>query len=158
MSARQHFLADRLLAGAAGVAMVALTATVLLGVITRALGDPLIFTDEVSRFLMIWVACLGWMLATRNRSHIRIRFFFDKLPEAGRRWAEIIMQFLIALFGLLLIAHGSELMRRNFDIEATTVPLSMAVVYAPVVLGGLVALIEACVAARDSFRTGEAGK
>jgi hypothetical protein len=36
-------------------------------VITRALDDPLIWTDEMARLLLVWVAALGWMLATRRR-------------------------------------------------------------------------------------------
>ena len=68
---------------------VALLAVVMLGVITRALGDPLIWTDEISRFLMVWVAVAGWLLATRRRAHIRIRFFHDLLPKRSWGAAEI---------------------------------------------------------------------
>ena len=127
----------------------------LLGVVTRALGDPLIWTDEMSRFLMIWAACVGWMLATRKRSHIRIRYFHGKLPAPARRIVEILTQFSIALFGLLLIVHGAELVRRNYDMEATSVPLSMAVIYLPAMLGGAVALAEALAAMLDAWQDRE---
>src|SRR5690348_6525492 len=67
----------------AAVTLTALTLAVLAGVISRALGDPYAWTDEASRILMIYVAALGWVLASRGRAHIRIRFFHDLLPA---RW------------------------------------------------------------------------
>ena len=81
---------------------VALLAVVMLGVITRALGDPLIWTDEISRFLMVWVAVAGWLLATRRRAHIRIRFFHDMLPQRAWRAAEIVIQCGILALGTML--------------------------------------------------------
>jgi len=55
--------------------VIALLVCVALGVVTRALGEPLIWTDELSRFLMVWLAVFGWVLASRKRIHVRIRFF-----------------------------------------------------------------------------------
>jgi hypothetical protein len=49
--------------------VVALLGVVMLGVITRTVGDPLIWTDELSRFLMVWLAVFGWILASRKRIH-----------------------------------------------------------------------------------------
>ena len=57
-----------------GVLLLAsLLVTVLLGVITRAADAPLIWTDEGARFLMVWLACTGWMIAGRRRRNARNR-------------------------------------------------------------------------------------
>ena len=81
--------------------VIALLFCVALGVVTRALGDPLIWTDELSRFLMVWLAVLGWVLASRKRIHVRIRFFQDRLPKPAHRLVEIVIQAAMALFGAL---------------------------------------------------------
>lgn len=122
---------------------VALLAVVMLGVITRALGDPLIWTDEISRFLMAWVAVAGWLLATRRRAHIRIRFFHDMLPTYGWRAAEIVIQGGIVLLGILLAWHGLDVAIRNHDMEALSLPLSLAWMYVPIVVAGLVTAAQA---------------
>ena len=44
---------------------------------------------------------------------------------------------------LLLAAYGLELVRRNLDVEATSVPLSMAWLYLPLLLGGLSTALQA---------------
>ena len=128
---------------AAAAALALLLLCVMLGVATRALGDPLIWSDEVARFLMVWLAVLGWLLASRRRVHIRIRFFSDRLPAALRRPIELAIQLAVALFGLLIVWHGRDLVSRNFDVEATTVPLPMSFIYLPVVLAGLVTAAQA---------------
>ena len=47
------------------------------------------------------------------------------------------------LFGGLIVWHGRDLVSRNFDVEATTVPLPMSFIYLPVVLAGLVTAAQA---------------
>ncbi|MFI5011930.1 MAG: TRAP transporter small permease [Hyphomicrobiales bacterium] len=133
--------------------MVALLGTVLAGVVTRALDEPLIWTDEVSRLLMVWLAVFGWVLACRRRGHIRVRFFRDLLPERARRIAEILMQLAVMLFGVLIVWFGVQLVIRNIDLQATTVPISMSWLYAPICLAGLVTAAQAVGEIREHLRT-----
>lgn len=127
---------DRAMEMFAGFLIVALLVCVTLGIVTRALGDPLIWTDEVSRFLMLWVAVFGWVLASRKRVHIRIRFFHDLLPPRAWRAAELVMQSAMILFGLLAGWYSIHLVAVNHDLEATTVPISMSWMYVPMVFAG----------------------
>lgn len=133
---------DRAMEAVAALLIVALLVTVTLGIVTRAMGEPLIWTDEVSRFLMLWVAVVGWVMASRRRVHIRIRFFHDMMPARGWRTAEALMQFAMMLFGALTLWYSIHLVQANYDLEATTVPLSMGLLYAPMVLAGLVTLLQ----------------
>lgn len=136
---------DRAMEVIAAILLVALLVTVTLGIVTRAAGEPLIWTDEVSRFLMLWVAVTGWILASRRRAHIRIRFFHDMLPVRGWRAAEAAMQLAMVLFGGLITWYSIHLVQANYDLEATTVPFSMGLLYAPMVLAGLVTSIQGLV-------------
>ena len=54
---------DRALEAAACLLLLVLLLTVLAGVVSRAAGDPLIWTDEGARLVMVWLACFGWMIA-----------------------------------------------------------------------------------------------
>ena len=131
--------------GAAIVAcglVVALLADVSLGAITRSLGDPLIWTDELARFLMVWLAVAGWILASRKRLHVRIRFFQDLLPARGHRSVEFAIQLAMALFGALILVYGAGLVVKNRDLEATTLPIAMAWMYVPLLPAGAVTLAQ----------------
>jgi TRAP-type C4-dicarboxylate transport system permease small subunit len=133
----------------------ALLAVVMLGVITRALDDPLIWTDEISRLLMVWVAVAGWLLATRRRAHIRIRFFQDLLPKRAWRAAEIVIQCGILAFGLLLAWYGLDIVERNRDMEALSLPISLAWMYVPIVAAGLITAAQAVGEIVERLRDGD---
>jgi TRAP-type transport system small permease protein len=133
---------DRAAAFIACVLVIALLGCVALGVITRGLGDPLIWTDELSRFLMVWLAVFGWILASRKRIHVRIRYFQDLLPARGHAAVEVAFQLAMTLFGVLITAYGIGLVSKNHDLEATSLPLSMAWMYVPMVLAGAVTAVQ----------------
>lgn len=134
---------DRALAVLAGAFVVVLLGTVTAGVVFRALNDPLSWTDEAAGFLMVWVACLGWMIGTRKRAHIRIRVFMDKLPRSAWNMAEVVFQLGVALLGGVIAWYSVTLIRTNSDIEAISMPIAVAWMYAPMLPAGLLTLLHA---------------
>jgi len=136
---------DRLLRLAAGTLVVVLLGTVVAGVVSRALNHPLSWTDEASGYLMVWLACLGWMIATRQSAHIRIRVFQDLLSRRSWRGTEIVIQAATALLGAVIAGYSVHLIRSNADIEALALPLSTAWMYVPMLPAGLMTLLQALV-------------
>jgi len=133
---------DRAIEAFAVVVLLAMLTAVMLGVITRAYDDPLIWTDEASRYLLVWTSALGWVIASRRRVHIRITFFVDLLPKALRHGFEALLQAAVALLGLLLVWQGAELVQRNYDLEATAMPISVSWLYVPLILIGVFVLVQ----------------
>ena len=136
-------LGDRLLHVAAGTLTVVLLLTVTAGIVFRAANHPLSWTDEASGFLMVWLACLGWMIATRRNGHIRIRFFQDLLPRHPWRWTESVIQVCMAVLGAVIAWNSIHLIRTNSDIEAMAMPISVAWMYVPLLPAGLMTLGQA---------------
>ena len=145
---------DRAAALIACVLLVALLACVSLGVVTREFGAPLIWTDELSRFLMVWLAVFGWVLASRKRIQVRIRYFQDLLPPRVHKSVEIVIQLALALLGVLVAGYSVGLVVKNHDLEATTLPLSMSWMYAPMVLAGAVTAVQGIAELIDTLRGG----
>jgi TRAP-type C4-dicarboxylate transport system permease small subunit len=143
---------DGLLNAVAAMFVVVLLLTVTAGVVSRALGHPFSWTDELSGFLMVWLACLGWMIATRRRAHIRIRFFMDKLPAQPWRWSECLIQTGVAVFGGVVAWNSIHLMRVNSDVESMALPFSTAWMYAPLLPAGLVTMLQALGDLRQQLR------
>ena len=152
MMQRAWFTLDRGIEALACIILIALLSSVTLGVVTRALDDPLIWTDEISRFLMVWLAVFGWILASRRRTHVRIRFFQELLPRPAWKAAEFVIQVALLIFGIGVAVFSVGLTVRNFDLEATTVPISFAWMYAPMVLAGAVT---ACQALSEMIEIGQ---
>jgi TRAP-type C4-dicarboxylate transport system permease small subunit len=143
---------DRAIEVAACLLIATLLTTVLLGVLTRAWNDPLAWTDELARFLMVWLAMAGWILCTRKRGHVRIRFFQNLLPTRVAGGLEIVIQCGMLILGLLAVWFGVDLVRRNADLDATSLPISMAWIYAPLVPAGLATALQAVSEAAAPFR------
>ena len=134
---------DRVLEVLAGLLVVALLGTVALGILTRAEGDPLDWTDELARFFMIWLAMFGWIVASRRRGHVRIRFFKDLLPPPLWRLEEAVIQAGMVVLGAVVTYFGVNLVGRNWDLEATSLPISMAWMYVPLIPAGAVTTLQA---------------
>ena len=135
--------ADAALALLCAVLLAALLAVVSIGVFSRGAGNPVAWSDELARYLLVWLGFAGTMLAARRRSHIRIDVFVDRLPASARRIAEIAIQALVGAFGLALAWHGFDLIGRNMDVEAISMPVPQALLYLPLPLVGLVLAIQA---------------
>jgi TRAP-type C4-dicarboxylate transport system permease small subunit len=133
---------DKATAFLACVLVAALLVCVSLGVVTRTMGAPLIWTDEFSRFLMVWLAVFGGILASRKRLHVRIRFFQDLLPAHAHKAVELSIQFAVTLFGTMICVFSVGLVNKNMDLEATSLPISMSWMYVPMVLAGLVFAVQ----------------
>lgn len=134
---------DRSVAGVSVLGLVALLCIVTLGIVGRAVGAPFPWTEELSGYLMVWLACLGTILATRNRAHIRIRVAIDLLPAPARRASEVATQLLVATIGAVLFVKGIDLVHKNSDIEAVAMPISTAWMYLPLIPTGAVVVAQA---------------
>lgn len=137
----RHF--DALLKILASVLVVVLLGTVNAGVIFRAINHPLSWTDAISGFLMVWLACLGWMIATRHGSHIRIRLLQDRLPPVTWRATEVLIQRAVATIGAVVAYKCIHLVQVNADIEAVSLPVSTAWMYAPLIPAGALTVLQA---------------
>lgn len=133
----------RLLQIVSGALVVALLLVVTAGIVSRALNEPLIWTDEISGFLMVWLACAGWVLATVNGSHIRVRLLHEKMPPGLWRAADASFQIAAILLGGLIAWKSIALIEANRDIEAVSLPISSAWMYAPLLPAGLASALQA---------------
>jgi TRAP-type transport system small permease protein len=123
---------DRLIRAAAVALLLALLACVVVGVVSRQVGSPVAWSDEMAQYLLVWTGFVGWMIAARRRSHIRIGVFVDMLPRAARLVAEIAIQLSVIVFALLLLRWGTPLIERNWDVEWVSLALPGGLLYLPI--------------------------
>jgi TRAP-type transport system small permease protein len=137
-------VSDGALRAAAFLLLMSLLGCVVAGVVSRQLGAPVPWTDEAAQYLLVWTGFVGWILAARRRSHIRIDVFVDVLPDAPRRAVEVVIQLGVVGLALAMMWYGPVLIERNLDVTWISVPLSAAILYIPVPIAGAAVLIQAC--------------
>ena len=74
-----------MLEGVTIIFIVVMLGSTLIGVADRfVLGIGLSWTEELSRFLLVWASLLAAAVATKRRSHFRVAFVIERLSRAGK--------------------------------------------------------------------------
>lgn len=108
-------------------------AIVLLQVFMRYfLGSPLVWSEELARYLFVWVSFIGWIFATRNGTHIRIGAFTDRLSPPVKKAIAFLNFALMLIFSIVLIRYGFRMLLKNLDVPTVTLFFTYSVVYAAV--------------------------
>lgn len=134
------------------VCMLAMLAVVVLGVAFRAANNAISWTDELAQYLLVWVGFLGWIIASRRRSHIRIGVLIDRLPSAARVAAELLIQVLVIALAVILLWQAQGLIARNIDVYAVTLPFPSAMLYALLPVLGVALILQAVADMVDAVR------
>lgn len=96
--------------------LVLLVLDVWLGVLVRyVIPLPLTFTEELARYLMIWMALLAVSSGIAHREHIGVEFVFGRLPARLRRWLAIAFNLIAFLFFFALFWYGLGFASRGFS-------------------------------------------
>lgn len=118
-----------------------MTLDVLWGVFTRyALGNQGSWTDELARFLMIWVGILGAAYASGKNLHIAIDLLPQYLNEKNNKRLEILIAAIVVLFVFaVFIIGGIRYTYISFALGQSSPALNipMGVVYAIFPFAGL---------------------
>jgi len=140
MSQRWRPRIDRFLERLLAILMATMVLNVCWQVATRFLfRSPNSYTEELARFLLIWVGLLGASYAFGKRMHLAI----DLLGRARPRWQGALRTLALAAtaaFGLVALAGGGgRLVALTLDLGQTSAALgwNLGYVYLVVPLSGL---------------------
>ncbi|EWH10485.1 aspartate kinase [Catenovulum agarivorans DS-2] len=145
---------DRILRVFLAVLMGLLVIDVTWQVLTRfILPQPSSFTEEVARFLLIWVSLLGAAYAYRLSSHLGFDLMVKKLAAKEAVFFVRLCSVLVAIFAIaVLIVGGGNLVLLTWSLGQFSPVLNvpMAFVYAVVPLSGILFLIYSCLFFMDA--------
>jgi len=120
------------LVGLMGLAVI----NVLWQVLSRyVLGDPSSFTQELARFLLIWVGVLGAGYGVGQHDHLALELLPERLEGRARAWLRIAIQICILFFaGGVLIGGGLRLVYIQLSLGQTSASLNVPLGYVYLVL------------------------
>jgi TRAP-type C4-dicarboxylate transport system permease small subunit len=151
---RFRTIVDGTLSVALVVLMAALVVDVLWQVFTRfVLRSPSSYTEELARYLLIWVGLLGAAYATGRNRHLAVDLLPNRLRGLNRVRLERAIQAVIFVFALTaLVVGGSRLVFVTFYLGQTSAALqtSIGYVYLVVPLSGLFIMFYAVCAMIDA--------
>ncbi|MCK3655065.1 C4-dicarboxylate ABC transporter permease [Pasteurellaceae bacterium Macca] len=114
-------------------------------VISRyVLGSPSIFTDEIARFLFMWVGLIGAAYATGLKQHIAIDLLLMKQQGKRKTFLELLILIIMSCFAAIVLIYGG--LNLALDTYRTgqispSLGLSMGIVYLCLPLSGGIMLV-----------------
>jgi TRAP-type C4-dicarboxylate transport system permease small subunit len=124
-------LATRLIDALAIATFVGMFLCVFVQVVLRYGFDrPLVWSDELARYLFVWCAFLGWIIAARRRSHLTVGVLAERCGSRGRAIFALVGAVCSVAFAAILFWYGLQITRRNLDIDTVALFFSFGFVYA----------------------------
>lgn len=123
------------------VAMVAMVVMVFGNVVLRyGFNSGIDVSEEMSRFLFIWLTFVGAMVAMREGGHLGVDSLVKVLPRAGKKACLALSEALMLLCNVLLFVGTAKMHEIQVTNVSTVVGLSMIWIYG---IGYVVAVVMA---------------
>ncbi|MCC9168488.1 TRAP transporter small permease [Pontibacter harenae] len=127
---------DKMLFTTLVVLMSVMVLNVLWQVASRYLvRSPSAFTDELARYLLIWVGLLGASYVSGKKMHLAIDILPSKMAGKGARNLNIFIHLLMALFAFFVMVWGGiKLVYITLTLDQTSASLGIPLGYVYTVL------------------------
>jgi TRAP-type transport system small permease protein len=115
---------------------------VFLQVVFRyVLGRPLDWSEEMARYLFVWLSVMGGALGVQKGGHFGLDFFRRRIPGPGKRGVEILVHLLMGVVVLVIFFQGIRLVEMTLPQESPAMSISMAWAYASLPTGAMLMAI-----------------
>lgn len=95
-----------------------------------------IWTEELSRFLFIWMVMLGAMIAVREGTHFDVDVWPELTPRAAAR-LHIVSHLFVLLFALVFVYWGIQFVRFGWSQQSELAELPMPFIFLAWPVAGL---------------------
>lgn len=100
------------------------------------------WSEEVARYLMIWVCFLGASLALKYGFHIGVEFVVNRFPEKMRGWVNLAAKLGMLFFLVYFTIGGFRVSWAVRDQDSPALLFSMAYAYLSAPVGGFFMIIQ----------------
>lgn len=133
------------------ILMVALVVAVSWQVVSRYIfSAPSSWTEEVARFLLIWVGVLGAAYAFRTGVHLGLDVLPKKLSGAAAQALKLFILFMVSAFAIaVLVIGGGGLVQLTWELKqySAVLGLPIAFIYSVIPVSGVLICLYALAAA-----------
>ncbi|MGI6559038.1 MAG: TRAP transporter small permease [Limnochordia bacterium] len=111
---------------------------------------PVPWTEELARFLLVWVTFIGAAAVQADDRHLRIDWVMSKIGPRGNRVLALVRSILGLLFALCVLVGTVTSMRVSWPYSAASMPkLSMGIFYVPLAFCSLFMTVKSIVDIKD---------
>ena len=120
----------------------ALFIVVVAAVVARyGFGEAVSWTEEVPRYLLIWISFLAAAVGVLNRDHVGFDVLFNALPKPIRRALGVALSALILMFGWIVFRYGITFVQDFGSDLMETIPYTNYWYYPAMPISGLLIMV-----------------
>ncbi|WP_226618645.1 TRAP transporter small permease [Cytobacillus firmus] len=105
------------------------------------LDQPLAWTEELSRYLLVWITFLGAGYAVSVKAHPSIELLFEKANQAVRRVLLALSTVLVVFFFYQIIVNSFIFIERSMMQTSPALQLPMGMVYMVIPIASILFVI-----------------
>ncbi len=98
-------------------------------VLRYAFNSGITVSEEVSRWLFVWLTFLGAIVALKEHGHLGSDMLVSRLPLVGKKVLLVVGHLLMLYITWLLFSGALEQARINLDVQAPVTGASVAIFY-----------------------------
>ncbi|MGH7335459.1 MAG: TRAP transporter small permease [Candidatus Rokuibacteriota bacterium] len=131
-----------------------LIATVFYQVVGRYLFNaPPSWSEELARFLQVWIALLASALCIHHGLHLGVDYLVHAVPPRGRALLDVVVNVLVSGFLLLLLVQGIRILEVASVQTSPAMGINMWYAYLAVPVGAALMLLESVLKLGGSLGT-----
>lgn len=92
-----------------------ITVLVLIAAVSRTIGHPVIWSDDMAQLLFVWLCVFGATRAMRLKAHMAVDYLVKALPRTPRWLLELFNSVLVLGFLITLAISGYKLTMLNWE-------------------------------------------
>ena len=118
-------------------------------VLRYAFNSGITVSDEISRWLFVWLTFLGALVGMKEHGHLGVDSLVSRLPPFGKKFCLLASQVLILGVLWLLFSGSLEQTKINIDVQDPASGISMAYFYG---VGLIFSVTAALIVLHDMYR------
>lgn len=124
-------------------ALAAMTVVVFVQVAARIFAGSIKWSEELARYMMIYMVYLATSVGIKLHTHIEVDFLAVVLPKRGKEVLNIIAGVLTIIAGAVLLYYGGRNVSITWKQASPAMQLPMGLIYFALPLGGAMMIVQA---------------
>lgn len=125
---------------------VAMIAVIFAQVISRTfLGTPLSWSEELGRYMFVWLSFLGASIALYYGSHLGIDTIVQMIPKKARNFMILITHILVLMLLYVMLNEGMTLVAKTAMQKSAAMRIPMSYAYAAIPVSAILMIFHTVV-------------
>lgn len=130
----------RLLSGVEKYSLIVILVLMMLALMLQVffrfvLNDPLLWSEEFARIMLIWLGLAGIGYGLKTDAHVKMEVFFNRMPPLAKKVVSVMIYLIFIACAFFLFPYALDFCRDQAGIKSSSMPLTYDLVFASLCVG-----------------------